>query len=230
VKLSAGAAQALAAAYALGTLRGPARRRLEHMSHADEALASLMRHWESALAPLAADVSAIEPPARAWREIEARISPSTVKSSPSTGPFWRAFGLVCAGLATVLLAFFVWISGAPRDEAVFVAVLTAQDSVPRMVVSMHEPDVLRVKVVKPWKNVEGKSLELWVLPADGAPRSLGLVPNSGEETVIRVATTDSRLRSANALAVSLEPRGGSPTRQPTGPVLCTGAIAPVRRT
>jgi len=157
-------------------------------------------------------------------------SPSTVKSSPSTGPFWRVFGLVCAGLATVLLAFFVWISGAPRDEAVFVAVLTAQDSVPRMVVSMHEPDVLRVKVVKPWKNVEGKSLELWVLPADGAPRSLGLVPNSGEETVIRVATTDSRLRSANALAVSLEPRGGSPTRQPTGPVLCTGAIAPVRRT
>jgi len=52
VKLSANAAQALAAAYALGTLRGPARRRLEHMSHADEALASLMRHWESALAPL----------------------------------------------------------------------------------------------------------------------------------------------------------------------------------
>jgi anti-sigma-K factor RskA len=229
VKLSAKAAQALACAYALGTLRGPARRRLERMSRTDDALASLIRHWEIALAPLASSVPAIEPPSRVWKDIEARISPPTAQRQ---GPaaLWRAFGLVSAGLATVLLAFFIWISGAPREEPVFVAVLIAQDSGPRMVVSMHEPDVLRVKIVKPWKGVEGKSLELWVLPTEGAPRSLGLVANKGGDTVIRLATTDPRLRSAGALAVSLEPRGGSPTQLPTGPVLCSGAIAPVSRT
>jgi len=34
---------------------------------------------------------------------------------------------------------------------------------------------------------------------------------------------------ANAFAVSLEPRGGSATGQPTGPVLCSGVIAPYSR-
>jgi anti-sigma-K factor RskA len=108
-------------------------------------------------------------------------------------------------------------------------VLTAQDSGPRMVVSMHEPDELRVKIVKPWSGVEGKSLELWVLPTEGAPRSLGLVPNVGAETLIRIRAGDARMQGATGLAVSLEPAGGSPTRAPTGPVLCSGAIAPVRR-
>jgi anti-sigma-K factor RskA len=230
LKLSANAAQQLAAAYALGTLRGPARRRFEEMARADEALASLMRRWELALAPLAANVPSVEPPVRVWREIESRVArPDTRNLQPVTSPFWRPFGLIAAGLATVLLAFFVLFSGAPRDEPLFVAVLTAQESGPRMVVSMHDPDVLRVKVVKPWKGIEGKSLELWVLPTEGAPRSLGLVPNSGIDTVIRLAAGDARLRNATALAVSLEPAEGSPTKAPTGPVLCSGAIAAVKK-
>ncbi|MBC8023639.1 MAG: hypothetical protein H7Y14_10995, partial [Burkholderiales bacterium] len=53
MKLSLNAAQALAAAYALGTLRGPARRRFERMAESDATLADLVRRWELALAPLA---------------------------------------------------------------------------------------------------------------------------------------------------------------------------------
>ena len=39
---------------------------------------------------------------------------------------------------------------------------------------------------------------------------------------------DVRVSGAVAFAVSLEPMSGSPTGQPTGPVLCSGSIAPVR--
>ncbi len=226
--LSPDAAQALAAAYALGTLPGRARRRLEDIARGDDGLASLMRRWELALAPLAANVPAVDPPARVWREIESRLSPRTSNLEPRTSGFWRAFALIAGGLATVLAAFFVWMAAVPRDDALFVAVLTAQDSGPRAVVSMHEPDTLRVRIVKPWRNVEGKSLELWVLPTEGAPRSLGLVANAGGETLIRIRATDPRMRSASALAVSLEPAGGSPTKLPSGPVLCSGAIAPAK--
>ena len=98
-----------------------------------------------------------------------------------------------------------------------------------MVVSMHAPDVLKLRLVKPWKGTEGKSLEVWVLPKEGAPRSLGLVANLEGETTIRIAPDDPRVRGANALAVSLEPAGGSPTKQPTGPVLCAGQIAVVKK-
>ena len=228
MKLSPDAAQALAAAHALGTLRGPARRRFERMLEGDATLAGLARRWELALAPLAETLPAVDPPARVWRAIESRISPRAPGAAPRAS-LWRAFGLVAGGLATVLLAFSVWISTGPRGEPVFVAVLTAQDSGARMVVSMHEPDLLRVRMVKPWTGIDDRSLELWVLPIEGPPRSLGLVANASGDTLINIRKTDPRLASATALAVSLEPPGGSPTKLPSGPVLCSGAIAPVRK-
>ena len=139
--------------------------------------------------------------------------------------------MIAAGLASVLVAAFLWFSppGGSEGEPAFVSVLTASDSVPRMVVSLHGANDLRVRMVKPWSNTEGKSLELWVLPKNGAPRSLGVIDNH-QDTRLRLALSDPRLQSANALAVSLEPRGGSPTGQPTGPVLCSGVIAATRKT
>ena len=50
------------------------------------------------------------------------------------------------------------------------------------------------------------------------------------ETLIKLAERDTRLRDVKALAVTMEPVGGSPTRQPTGSPVCSGAVAPMRRT
>jgi len=228
-KLSRDLAHALAAEYVVGTLIGRARRRFEAIMAADPAVEAIVREWERGLTPLAARVPAIEPPARVWKAIEARIAsaPATSGFWTSLG-FWRSFGLLAGGVASVLLAGFLFVSSGPRGEPLFVAVLTAPDAAPRMVVSMHSPNLLRVRMVKPWQQADDKSLELWVLPKEGAPRSLGLIANASGDTMIRIEPTDPRVRGANALAVSLEPRGGSPTRQPTGPVLCSGVIAPVR--
>lgn len=229
-RLSDELANALAAEYVLGTLRGRARKRFEALLRAEPDVAAVVRRWEEGLTPLAERVAPVEPPARVWKRIEARILPAKTASAPSAG-FWKAFGMISAGLASVLFAFFLYISTGPRGEPMFVAVLTAPDAVPRMVVTMHSPDVLRVRMVKPWGGaaMEGKGLELWVLPKEGAPRSLGMVVNAMGDTIIKVAASDPRVQGANALAVSMEPPGGSPTKQPTGPVLCSGMIAPVRR-
>ena len=43
MKLSVNAAQQLAGAYALGTLRGPARRRFERMAREDETLGQIVQ-------------------------------------------------------------------------------------------------------------------------------------------------------------------------------------------
>jgi anti-sigma-K factor RskA len=233
-KLAPALAHALAPEFVLGTLRGRARRRFEAIMREDASVTEIVRRWEAELTPLAGRVPAVEPPARVWKQIEARISSGASRLEPrasfwSSLGFWRGFGAVSAGLASVLLVFFVYLSGAARDEPMFVAVLTAPDSVPRMVVSMHSPDQMRVRMVKPWKVDSGKGLELWVLPKEGAPRSLGMVPNAMGDTMIRIDPSDPRVQGANALAVSLEPQGGSPTKQPTGPVLCAGSIAPMRK-
>ena len=227
MRLSRDAMHALSAEYVVGTLRGRARRRFEAMAHADRDLRAVLDQWESQLTPLAEGARPVEPPTRVWKAIEARIAPANVQGEDGVG-FWRSIGMLASGLAAVLAVAFLWFSPAREAEPDFVAVLAASDSVPRMVVSLHASNELRVRVVNSWKGTEGKSLELWALPKKGAPRSLGLVQNE-RDTRIRLAAADARLLDASAFAVSLEPRGGSPTGVPTGPVLCSGAIAAPRR-
>jgi anti-sigma-K factor RskA len=65
-----------------------------------------------------------------------------------------------------------------------------------------------------------KALELWAVPAQGAPRSLGLVSASAGTTVLRAGL----LSGTAAFAVSVEPAGGSPTGAPTGPIVSLGKL------
>ena len=69
-----------------------------------------------------------------------------------------------------------------------------------------------------------RSHELWVIPADGKPRSLGVMP-SGKTIRIRIIQPMvSQLAKGVTLAVSVEPAGGSPTGAPTGPVIASGTL------
>ena len=230
-KLSEDLAHRLAAEYALGTLRGRGRSRFEAIARADPAVEAIRQRWEAALATLAERVPEVEPPARVWKGIEERIAPPAARGAWSSVGFWRSFGLLAGGVASVLLAAFLYLSAAPRSEPLFVAVLTSPSNEARMVITMHSPDALRVRNYRPWRSVEekGMALELWALPKEGAPRSLGVIGNVPGETTLRLRPEDARVLDAKAFALSMEPPGGSPTRQPTGPVLCSGALAPGRK-
>jgi anti-sigma-K factor RskA len=81
----------------------------------------------------------------------------------------------------------------------------------------------RAMVTRPLAPVSvqpDRSLELWALPPSGAPRSLGVISASGS-TVVRRGQV---LQGTSALAVTLEPPGGSPSGAPTGPVLYVGKL------
>ncbi|MEO6276353.1 anti-sigma factor domain-containing protein, partial [Roseateles sp.] len=73
----------------------------------------------------------------------------------------------------------------------------------------------------------GRVLELWSVPpeAGGAPRSLGLIAADGSTVIARQRLPASLLTGGTAaLAVSVEPPGGSPTGVPTGPVVYAGKL------
>jgi anti-sigma-K factor RskA len=222
-------AHALAAEYVLGTLRGRARQRFESWVAEDSALARVVAAWEAGLVPMAERLPGVEPPARVWKAIEARIGRRSDESVWSNAALWRAWAAIASGVAVVLLAFFTWLSQGPRGEPLFVAVLSSAQAVPYGVVSMHSPDVLRIRMVRPVGDSPDRELELWVIPKEGAPRSLGVMPNERGDTIIHITSADPRVRGAVSLAVSLEPPGGSPTKRPTGPMVLSGPIAPVRR-
>ena len=66
-----------------------------------------------------------------------------------------------------------------------------------------------------------KDLELWALPlGETRPHTLGVLPSSGRQLA-------AQLSSNTQLLVSLEPKGGSPTGQPTGPVLYGGYLTSI---
>jgi anti-sigma-K factor RskA len=230
-KLSEDLAHRLAAEHALGTLRGRARARFEAMARADPAVEAIRRRWESALAPLAQRVPEIEPPERVWRRIEERIAPPAPVGAWSSVGFWRSFGLLAGGVAAVLLSAFLYISAVPRGEPAFVAVLISPTNEARMVLQ-QAPDTLKIHNVRPWKTVTdaGRALELWALPKEGPPRSLGLVANASGDFVLGIRADDARVQGVNAFTLTSELAGGSPSKAPTGPVLCSGALAPVRKT
>jgi len=65
-----------------------------------------------------------------------------------------------------------------------------------------------------------KSYQLWLVPAAGAPISLGVF--SGNEPAIEFTTRLSPGIQAKAFAVTVEPKGGRP--QPTGAKILVGAV------
>jgi anti-sigma-K factor RskA len=221
---------ALAGEAVLGTLRGRARQRLERLARTQRNIADAMRAWEERLLPLAEALPPVAPPARVWSAIVSRIGAQGSASStsrPASVGWWRGFAL--AGLAMSLALAVVLLRSTPeRAEGNLVIVLAGQDAKPGRVASATRASrYLTVKAVAPLNVAPDRALELWMLPDGGNPRSLGVLPAAPPSAIARIelpAAADQTLQSIPALAVSLEPAGGSPTGLPTGPVLYTGPV------
>ena len=68
-------------------------------------------------------------------------------------------------------------------------------------------------------------MELWVIPSGGKPHSLGLIDPERSVKVMVPPELRPHVTADSILAISVEPPGGSPTGQPTGPVIANGKLA-----
>lgn len=73
----------------------------------------------------------------------------------------------------------------------------------------------------------GKTYQLWIAadPLGPGMHSLGLVENGNPGVQQAIAKIDPAVVQQATFGVSLEPAGGSPTGQPTGPAFVTKLIA-----
>lgn len=216
----------LAAQYVLGTLRGRARDRFARLVQTDPTVAAAVQAWEARLLPLLESLPPVQPPAGVWTAILARIQG---RGAASAGGFWASLGLWRALAATGFIAAFALAIALlnPRPEVTpsYVAVLAAQDGRAVLIATAEASGrVMTLKPLAPQNIPADRSLQLWALPAAGNPRPLGLIDPAGVVRLTLPAAEQGRLASIPTLAVSLEPRGGSPTGLPTGPVLFTGAL------
>jgi anti-sigma-K factor RskA len=68
------------------------------------------------------------------------------------------------------------------------------------------------------------SHQLWLVPAQGTPHSLGVIDPSRPQLMAMPAALVGQLRPGATVAISLEPLGGSPREGPSGPVVATATL------
>ncbi len=146
---------------------------------------------------------------------------------------WRTFTGLTAALAASLAAIMVLRDYRPemlpkqwqprmvaQAPAQFVAVFQKDEQSPAFILSVDtDQRTVTVRQVAAEK-LPDRSYQLWIATQPGAaPRSLGLI-GAGDFTVhATLAAYDPAVINNATYGISLEPLGGSPTGQPTGPVI-----------
>lgn len=223
-------ADRLAAEYVAGTLRGPARRRFEALLPAHPLLRAATRAWQDRLMPLTVAVAPQQPSPAVWKGIEQRLGHAPAPAA-KPAPWWRQLAFwrglsALAGVAVLGLTVLLVNPGPAQPPIVVVLSSTAPAEAGAVAPASFVASITadgRAMVTRPLVNVglkADKALELWSVPPSGAPRSLGLISASGATVVSQRKV----LEGTAALAVSLEPPGGSPTGAPTGPILFVGKL------
>ena len=227
------------AEYVLGVLHADARAAVEQEMRTDPQAARTVAIWQQRLAPLAGDLASVEPAPYVWARIRSELGFDRLARQPlptRTGwwdslPLWRWIGI---GASLVAAAAIVVMLTRPAPAPVaastnyMVASIEQDNGVAGWTATM---DLRRHRMLvipaTPTSLASGRDAELWLIPPGGKPISLGVIAHDKPTAVNLRPDLLKQLGPRALLAVSVEPTGGSPTGQPTGPVVAKGAISGV---
>jgi len=221
-----------AAEYVLGVLGPEQRRAAERRLGRDAVFAREVADWERRLGGLADAVPEVAPPGDFWARIEAALARATRSAEPRAAgvwhslAFWRSLAFGASALAAACLAALIYVGTVAPPGAPLVAKLDAEGGQTGFVAAVSSSGGnLTIVPAALLSSQEQKAFELWLIPAGDKPHSLGLIDPDQPVTIKVPQDLLSRVNDEAVLAVSLEPPGGSPTGQPTGPVIANGKLA-----
>jgi anti-sigma-K factor RskA len=221
----------LAAEYVLGVLPADERQIASRRIDSETAFARLVDGWEVNLSPLAAAYPEIEPPASVKPAIDRRLFASgAAASAQSQGGLWSslAFWRGLAAAAVAALAIYIALPYlnpvAEQPQARLVASLAADGSDVKYLAvydaGHHEVGLSHVS----GERASGKDFELWMIEGKNPPVSMGVIPIGSTAHIVVSPAAQQKLAQGAVLAVTLEPAGGSPTGNPTGPLVASGDL------
>ena len=218
----------LAGEYVLGLVSAEERHALDRRVATDPAFARLVEDWAERLQPLADGAEAVDPPARVWSAIASSIQrPGAARVSPAG--FWQSISFwrwaTAISSAAAVAGFLTVVSLAPETpQTAFVASLGSPAPGPTFLARVDAAAGRLVIQPADMQAAAATVPELWVIPGDGRPRSLGVIAAAQQSQISVPRPLAEFLQAEATLAVSLEPPGGSPTGQPTGPVIAAGKL------
>jgi anti-sigma-K factor RskA len=216
----------LAGEYVLGALDADEADEVTAALATNPELRSAVAFWEERLHPLSSLASPAEPPLTTWPAIEARIR--ATPSKPVGQSLWNSLALwrwSAAAFAAAAAGLALWIAVTPAPGPSLFAVLHPPQHDQASWVATADRSGLVVRAVTAAAPPDDRSFELWAIaPGATQPRSLGVIPSDGK---LKLSPPPPDLREGATLAISVEPVGGSPTKQPTGPVVFVGPVKAV---
>jgi anti-sigma-K factor RskA len=217
-----------AAEYVLGVLGASERRQAQQRLAHDQAFADEVAFWEERLGSFADAVAPVAPPARAWTRIARAVKvrdPATARESLWRSlTFWRSFALGAAALAVASIGALTFIEISPVARLPMLATLGASNGQPTFVAAVNAGGTGLLVVPAALLTADPRAMELWLIPAGDKPHSLGLIEPGRPVHLDVPRELAGRLTADAALAVTMEPPGGSPTGQPTGPIVASGKL------
>lgn len=163
----------------------------------------------------------------------------TIQPQPpiTHGSWWRAATIVCLLLMAIATATGVsmyeqfkaqinHLQTKLQDTAQikYIAVLLDDNHAPAMLVTLDPQDAaLQIQRLNSVAEGREDSMQLWALPANGKPRSLGVLGSAGK--TLRLAASINILDDVPQLAISVESKGGAAESSgPRLPYLFKGAV------
>lgn len=228
------------AEYVLGVLDADARTAVEQEMRSNPQVAAAVELWQRHLTPLADDVDTVVPAPYVWARIHDALDLAATPVMPGPRPhaglwdnlrLWRWLGI---GASVVAAACVVVMFALPRPTTTpstlnanyMAATITQDNGVTGWTATMDLQHARMIVVpATPAAFAQGRTPELWLIPPGEKPISLGVIAPDKPTTIALRAELLTRLSAKALLAVSVEPTGGSPTGQPTGPVMAKGAIS-----
>ena len=219
----------LAGEYVLGTLDLTEAHAVTEQAREDVALAAAIVAWQTKLAPLARLAAPVPPPPAIWNRIVESTGLQQTRDPlpvPAWWAFWNNIALwrwtTGAGLAAAVALVVVLLRPAAVPPQLAALLPTGTDTAAFLAEELPG-EGLRLRAVASVPVAGEKDLELWALPPGATrPVSLGVIPAASQR--LAIPHPEVRLLQRTQLMVSLEPKGGSSTGQPTGPVLFIGTL------
>ncbi|MEP9386420.1 anti-sigma factor [Mesorhizobium sp. KR9-304] len=224
----------VAAEYVLGVLPAQERQIAAQRIEAEQAFARLVDRWEVYFSPLAAGYAAGDVPAGVKAAVDRRLfsSGTTPATRPATRSasllsslaLWRSLAVAALAALALYIALPVLNPSVEVPPERLVASLAADGSDVRYLAvydaSTHDIGLSHVS----GPLAPGRDFELWVIDDRQVATSLGVIP-PGSRAMLPVADDlAAKIVSGAVFAITLEPPGGSPTGQATGPIVAAGDL------
>ena len=207
-------------AYALGIAEDPERAEIAaHLARECPECTAGVRKAMSIVASMSGAVKPVDPPKRLRRRVVAMVGPEPKRAwIPAFVP-WSIAGVLAIVLVSIVLPTRL---NPPASQSKLEEALSILNDPVSKDVVFGEPAARGRVFVSPGKGVvliaahlppldSKKTFELWVLPATGNPIPAGLFRSNEDSSAIFVRPGP--IDNATAVAVTVEPEGGSP--QPT---------------